>query len=114
MPRKPRSDMHCQYVSPLGRKCRQLRDPGHPSLCQQHSGQPRQALNESCAAQLLGQIEDFASAAPGKHDVRALVHFLAGGRNHHGQWRRNDAVESAAMVHNDDVEHDGERNPRNV
>ncbi len=43
MPRTPRTSDHRQYVSPLGRKCRQLRDPGHPSLCQQHSGRPPQS-----------------------------------------------------------------------
>ncbi len=79
MPRKPRSEMHCQYVSPLGRKCRQLRPQGHPSFCQQHSGQPPQAMSEAVAAQLLGPIEDFTSAAQVNQFLANLLKLTARG-----------------------------------
>ena len=51
---------------------------------------------------------------PGEHARIGLAHFSAGRRNHDWLWRCDDALEFAAVAHNDDVVHHGKGKPRNV
>ncbi len=80
MPRNPNPETQCQQVFPTGRRCRLPRAKGHPSLCLHHSRQEQQAINtEACAAQLLGQLEDFTSAAPVNQFLANLLRMTARG-----------------------------------
>jgi hypothetical protein len=49
-----------------------------------------------------------------RRSAQLLAHFSACGRNHDWLRRHNDTLEFPAMVHHNDVVHDGKGEPRNV
>ncbi len=82
MPAKPQADDRCRYVSADGRRCGMLRSKGHPSLCPQHRRQQLAAQSDAAAAaaELLGAIENFQTAAAVNHALGRLLVLVAGNR----------------------------------
>ena len=79
---KLQTDDRCRYVSADGRRCSTLRSKGHPSLCPQHRRQQlaAQADPAAVAAELLGAIENFQTAAAVNHALGRLLVLVAGNR----------------------------------
>ncbi len=82
MSAKQQTDDRCCYVSADGRRCGMLRSKGHPSLCPQHRRQQlaAQADPAAVAAELLGGIENFQTAAAVNHALGRLLVLVAGNR----------------------------------
>jgi hypothetical protein len=71
----------CQQISAHGRQCRSLRAADHPSLCSYHASQSALAAqtsnlepqNSNTAADLLGPVHDFRTAASINHVLGKLL-----------------------------------------
>ena len=77
----PGVDDRCKYKTADGRCCTMLRMDDHPSLCYQHWRyqvfQPENEDPESVAAELLGSVEDFTTAAAVNKVLSRLLALLA-------------------------------------
>src|SRR5712692_11896085 len=75
-------DDRCHYTYADGRRCRMLRANDHPSLCLQHLRQQLQPQPDpgAVAAELLGLIEDFSTAAAVNKALGKLFAMVAGDR----------------------------------
>ncbi len=82
MSAKLQTDDRCRYLSADGRRCGLLRSKGHPSLCPQHRRQQLAAQSDAAAvaAELLGAIENFQTAAAVNHALGRLLVLVAGNR----------------------------------
>ncbi len=82
MSAKQQTDDRCRHISADGRRCGMLRSKGHPSLCPQHRRQQlaAQADPAAVAAELLGAIENFQTAAAVNHALGRLLVLVAGNR----------------------------------
>ncbi|HUJ39796.1 MAG TPA: hypothetical protein VLW54_04560 [Candidatus Acidoferrales bacterium] len=78
------TDNRCSFTSTDGRRCRMLRDPAHPDLCYHHAERELRSLApgelEPLAAEILGPIRDFRSAAAINVALGNLFVQLADGR----------------------------------
>ena len=76
------TDNRCRYISADGRRCVMLPLKGHPSLCPQHRRQQLRALDDpqAVAAELLGSIENFQTAAAVNHALGRVFALVAGNR----------------------------------
>ncbi len=77
----PGVDARCKYETADGRRCSMLRMDDHPSLCYHHWRyqvfQPENEDPESVAAELLGSVEDFTTAAAVNKVLGRLLALLA-------------------------------------
>jgi len=82
MSKKPQLDNRCQHTSADGRRCRMRRMNGDPALCPQHRRQLLRGDTDpgAVAAELLGSIEDFKTAAAVNLALGRLFVMLAGNR----------------------------------
>jgi hypothetical protein len=74
----------CSYKSTDGRQCRMFRSSGHPDLCDHHAQKELRALDrvlpDPVAAQVLGPVRDFRTAAAINSALGNLFVELADGR----------------------------------
>jgi hypothetical protein len=72
-------NQQCQHISPRGQRCRMLRASNKDALCVRHLRQAAasQPDAEAFAAELLGDIEDFATADSVNFFLGNLVRQLA-------------------------------------
>ncbi len=83
MPTELQLNNRCQHTSANGRRCRMLRMNDHPSLCLQHQRQQQlqtETAPETVAAELLGSIEDFQTAAAVNQTLGRLFALTAADR----------------------------------
>jgi len=77
-------DNRCSYTSTDGRRCRMFRSSDHPDLCHHHAVRELRSLDqatlEPLAAEILGPIRDFRSAAAINAAVANMFVLLADGR----------------------------------
>lgn len=78
------SELRCSYSSSDGRRCRMFRAADHPELCHHHARQQLRALErtplEPLAAEILGPIRDFRTAAAINAALGNMFVQLADGR----------------------------------
>ena len=69
---------HCQYRTASGRRCRMAVSDPHSGLCHKHAAERQQNLDQAdLAAALIGDIEEFRSAADINHSLGELYKLQA-------------------------------------
>src|SRR2546425_7737564 len=70
--------LHCQYRTASGRRCRMAISDPHSGLCHKHAAERQQNLDQAdLAAALIGDIEEFRSAADINHSLGELYKLQA-------------------------------------
>ena len=70
--------LHCQYRTASGRRCRMAVSDPHSGLCHKHAAERQQNLDQAdLAAALIGDIEEFRSAADINHSLGELYKLQA-------------------------------------
>jgi len=70
--------LHCQYRTASGRRCRMAVSDPHSVLCHKHAAERQQNLDQAdLAAALIGDIEEFRSAADINHSLGELYKLQA-------------------------------------
>ena len=70
--------LHCQYRTASGRRCRMAISDPHSGLCSKHAAERQQNLDQAdLAAALIGDIEEFRSAADINHSLGELYKLQA-------------------------------------
>ena len=70
--------LHCQYRTASGRRCRMAISDPHSGLCHKHAAERQQNLDQAdLAAALIGDIEEFRSAADINHSLGGLYKLQA-------------------------------------
>ena len=70
--------LHCQYRTASGRRCRMAVSDPHSDLCHKHAAERQQNLDQAdLAAALIGDIEEFRSAADINHSLGELYKLQA-------------------------------------
>src|SRR6266581_3191851 len=70
--------LHCQYRTASGRRCRMAISEPHSGLCSKHAAERQQDLDQAdLAAALIGDIEEFRSAADINHSLGELYKLQA-------------------------------------
>src|SRR5439155_25681726 len=68
----------CQYRTASGRRCRMASSEPHSGLCHKHAAERQQNLDQAdLAAALIGDIEEFRSAADINHSLGELYKLQA-------------------------------------
>ena len=70
--------LHCQYRTASGRRCRMAVSDPHSGLCHKHAAERQQNLDQAdLAAALIGDIDEFRSAADINHSLGELYKLQA-------------------------------------
>ena len=70
--------LHCQHRTASGRRCRMAVSDPHTGLCHKHAAERQQNLDQAdLAAALIGDIEEFRSAADINHSLGELYKLQA-------------------------------------
>ena len=70
--------LHCQYRTASDRRCRMAISDPHSGLCHKHAAERQQNLDQAdLAAALIGDIEEFRSAADINHSLGELYKLQA-------------------------------------
>jgi len=70
--------LHCQYRTASGRRCRMAVSDPHSGLCSKHAADRQKDLDQAdLAAALIGDIEEFRSAADINHSLGELYKLQA-------------------------------------
>ena len=70
--------LHCRHRTASGRRCRMAVSDPHSGLCHKHAAERQQNLDQAdLAAALIGDIEEFRSAADINHSLGELYKLQA-------------------------------------